>query len=84
MPTNGSFGLKDGQAGPATFQQLATLALNGTLRPDNAVGRVGTNWVPAGAMFTVFSQSAQKSAPSLNDDSEIADAASMLVGIVLG
>ena len=78
------FRTQSGLASPATFQQLATLALNGTLPPNNAIGRVGTNWVPAGAILTTFTQAAQNSAASNDDAMANAILISPLIGMATG
>ena len=55
------------QVGPVSFRQLAALALTGGLRPNDSVGRTGTNWVLAGALLSAFSQPKQQPQFNLGD-----------------
>ncbi len=62
------YGSQGRQFGPVPFQQLVALATSGVLQPGHLVGRMGTNWVPAGALLsTVFPQPRQPPQVSLDD-----------------
>jgi hypothetical protein len=77
-----------GNVGPLTFQQIDALVLNGNLRLNNAIGRVGTNWVAVGAIVEKLPQVAPATAASPNVGTPLdADGVALrlsLIGTVAG